>query len=95
MSYRQLARMAPTTLSVHWVLAIYVKTHFAKDLLVRYLLARLMGQQKARDLEALHRPLSNAVELRSAAPWGKALTRPLPIYLVQSDAPLIIIIQIS
>jgi hypothetical protein len=38
MSYRQLARMAPATLSVHRVLAISSMTHFAKDVFDRYVL---------------------------------------------------------
>ena len=52
MSYRQLARMAPTTLSVHLVLAIDVKTHFAKDVFNRYELQRLTWQRKLLNLDA-------------------------------------------
>jgi hypothetical protein len=53
MSYRQLARMAPTTLSVHLVLAIRLKTHFAKDVFNRYVEARLTRQRKALEFEML------------------------------------------
>lgn len=45
MSYRQLAKMPPTTVSVHLVLAIDVKTHFAKDVFNRNLPARLTWQR--------------------------------------------------
>lgn len=38
MSYRQLARMPPATRSVHLVLAIFLKTHFAKDVFNRLVL---------------------------------------------------------
>jgi hypothetical protein len=44
MSYRQLAKIEPTTLSVHWILAINVKTHFAKDLFDRQIPARFIWQ---------------------------------------------------
>ncbi len=40
MSYRQLAKMPPTTVSVHRFLAIIVKTHFAKDVFNRYIPTR-------------------------------------------------------
>jgi hypothetical protein len=55
MSYRQLAKIEPTTLSVHWILAINVKTHFAKDLFDRQIPARFiwqtLGTQENRSLD--------------------------------------------
>lgn len=53
MSYRQLASIAPTTLSVQIVLAIYLKTHFAKDVFNRYLVVRPTWQ---RMLTTIRRP---------------------------------------
>src|ERR1700677_1690130 len=49
MSYRQLARMAPATRSVHRVLAIKSKTHFAKNVFDRYGLARLTWEGRANN----------------------------------------------
>jgi hypothetical protein len=64
MSYRQLARMAPATLSVHRVLAISSKTHFAKDVFERYGIARLTWQGRAYTGQMQN--LSNRFQIRSA-----------------------------
>jgi hypothetical protein len=90
MSYRQLARMAPTTLSVHRVVAINLKTHFAKDVLDRNGSARLTWQRKAKTIGRFT-CRNGSVSLRSAPPrHGENPTAfPLPIYLVQSDARLL------
>ena len=82
MSYRQLARMAPTILSVHRVLVIRLKTHFAKDLLDRYVVARLTWQWKAQDLSSAQPAMTNSVAPRSPLPrqdeipWRVSLANP-------------------
>jgi hypothetical protein len=90
MSYRQLARMAPTTLSVHREVAISVKTHFAKDVVDRYSLARLTWQRKVKTFGRSNSRI-DSVSLQSVLPrHGETPTTfPLPIYLVQSDAQLL------
>jgi hypothetical protein len=66
MSYRQLARMAPATLSVHLVLAIRSKTHFAKDMLNRSFFPRPTWQGLANNHQMLNQKFR--FQIRSAMP---------------------------
>lgn len=79
--------MAPATLSVHWVLAIFSKTHFAKDLLNRVTAACLTGQglpTTVSDAESEDQ-VSDSALLSPAGSVQKPGAPALPTYL-QSDA---------
>ena len=54
MSYLQLARMAPTTRSEHWEVAISVLTHSAMDPLTALIPRGLPGYETCTDFWMLH-----------------------------------------
>src|SRR5580658_636446 len=92
MSYRQLASMAPTTLSVHLVLAIIVKTHFAKDVFNRCALARPTWQRRLAIIRRSTNLVDSSASHSLCPPRRNASAFPVPIYLVQSDSRVLTIV---
>jgi hypothetical protein len=76
MSYRQLARMAPTTTSVHSVFAIDVKTRFEKDVPGRQLVARLSWQKTLKTIRCSTGPFGLSGARLCLATAKMALTIP-------------------